>query len=123
MSIPWHPSRGTPRVPSLTPTITEAQIDIYLARRRFRYLCASGSQPEIEELLHQWVDPASSENFGGCTALAEAARNGHISLLEYLAGRGFPLLESGPKTVPDAALVLAHLRLSKFTYFRGTYYA
>ena len=102
MSNTFHPSCGTLRVPSPTPTAIEAQGNIYLARRRLRHLCAGDSQPEVEELLQQWSHP-TSDTLQGCGALAQAARNGHISLLEYLVGRGFSLLEVGPDMVPDAA--------------------
>ena len=38
------------------------------------------------------------------SGLCEAARNGHRDLLEYLASRGYSLLDRGPpETIADAA--------------------
>jgi len=103
------PSQGTPivRVPSPTPTAAEARGNLAASKTRFRHLCARGSQTEVEELLEEWTDPASvlqsAFSSNSTSALCEAARHGHRSLLEYLVSRGFPLFESGPETVPDAA--------------------
>jgi hypothetical protein len=104
LATPTRPI-STPRIPSPAPTAAEARDDRDLSAKRFRHLCANGSQTEIEELLEQWAGSPDEliflSPFG--SPLAEAARQGHRSLLYYLANRGFSLFGEGPETVIDAA--------------------
>ena len=66
--------------------------------RRFQHLCKNGSQEELAEILNQWPDiPRSTK------PLCEAAKAGHVSLIEYLLTRGFTLFPpDSSDTVPQA---------------------
>jgi hypothetical protein len=93
LSTPLSPSKGSPRVPSPTPTAAEAQGDLFLSRKRFRHLSAINAQSEIEDLLQQWEDSTSPTNFQLCGAITAAIKNGHKQLLKYLVDRGLSPLE------------------------------
>jgi len=96
---PYKLDLNAPRPSSPTPTADEAQGDLQVTLRRFQHLCKNVSQAELAKILNQWPDIPRSTS-----SLCEAAKAGHVSLIEYLLTRGFTLFPADSSdAVPQAA--------------------
>ena len=95
------------RAPSPTPTVA-------LSPEGLRHLCKKGSRAEILDVLNNWLPTFGAlENSPEAyrPAQCEAARAGHISVLEDFLAHGCPLFSGGSgETVPEAATKGAVIR-------------